>query len=263
MISCLHIKCSIHRWEKTYNICLSKSDLFPSLQLFQHPFKQCVLALLCGWIKLHNVYLAHVLYPFLCWYTSRSILWKFVCRFLKNKTKNRSITLYSYKTPAYIEDLSPQFTEGFSHTRVCTAKQLNESIQKTIFCTSLLMNCKNILNFIIHSLCSILKVFTYDSNSWSLEFPGLGEFYLFLLPGSIYWLWPCNLTTQRWEKSLARFEFQGGASGCCSLMLHWSVSLLLSWGLLKQKIIIWFSFYLISSVPGNYYGTFSSLGSDN
>lgn len=106
------------------------------------------------------------------------------------------------------------------------------------------MNCKNILNFIIHSLCSILKIFTCDSNSWSFEFPGLGAFYLFLLPGSIYWLWPCNLTTWRWEKSLAQFEFQGGASGCCSLMLHWSVSLLHPEVYSKKNISFGFPFIL-------------------
>lgn len=50
--------------------------------------------------------------------------------FSKNKTKNRSITLYSYETSAYIYKIKVYNSQRYSHIPMCTAKQLNKCIQK-------------------------------------------------------------------------------------------------------------------------------------
>lgn len=68
---------SFHIWEKTYDISLSESCLFPLTWCSLVP--SIFIQRTYGWIKLHCVRILHFLYPFICWWTPRlipdSVIW--------------------------------------------------------------------------------------------------------------------------------------------------------------------------------------------
>ena len=64
-----------HIYALLYYICFSLSDLlhsvWQSLKIHQQLYKRPNFITFYGWVIFHCIYIPHLLYPFLCWWTFR------------------------------------------------------------------------------------------------------------------------------------------------------------------------------------------------